>query len=233
MVIPACELARSTGPLQLPGGWGGPGGGGRKPDRPAAFPGPRQWALPSALPGVMMRVDTAGAQTCTRVSLCWMDALVRWLKTTGNTHSFFGLTFLPERHTTVQKGCSLLLLQILGGRAVTLAPSLADLPQALHFHPPRRDAPPAPTRNGEGVASSPPPSTGGGSDPAHSSHPLPLSLPVPHCHEPRLPWRGHTSLPSPLPALSWALYRPRKPEVSGRTQQAPLLLDSTPNSSLH
>ena len=34
MVIPACELARSTGPLQLPGGRGGPGGGGRKPDAP-------------------------------------------------------------------------------------------------------------------------------------------------------------------------------------------------------
>ena len=72
MVISACELPRSRGPLQLPGGRGGPGGG-RKPDRPAAaFPGPRQWALPSALPGAMLRVDPAGAQTCTRVSLCWM-----------------------------------------------------------------------------------------------------------------------------------------------------------------
>lgn len=40
MVISACELPRSRGPLQLPGGRGGPGGG-RKLDRPAAFPGPR------------------------------------------------------------------------------------------------------------------------------------------------------------------------------------------------
>lgn len=158
-----------------------------------------------------------------------LDALVRWLKTTGNTHSFFGLTFLPVMHTTVQKGCSLLLLQILGGRSVTLATSLADLPQALHFYPPRRDAPPAPTRNGEGVASSPPPSHWGRgltppTPPPPSSFTASTSL-----SRARLPWRGHTSLPSPLPALSWGLCRPRKPEVSGRTQQAPPFLDPTPN----
>lgn len=232
MVISACELARSTGPLQLPGGRGGPGGGGRKPDRPAAFPGPRQWALP-------WRNDESGHSRRPDVPMgeSLLDALVRWLKKTSNTHSFCSLTFLPVMHTTVQKGCSLLLLQILGGRAVTLTPSLdpRGRPPPSPAFPPAQEGCTSRSRQewGGGCILAPTFPLGEGSDPAHSSHPLPLSLPVPHCHEPCLPWRGHTSLPSPLPALSWALCRPRKPEVSGRTQQAPPLLDLIPNSSLH
>ena len=60
-----------------------------------------------------------------------LDALVRWLKKTSNTHSFRSLTFLPVMHTTVQKGCILLLLQILGEQQSPSHPPWtpeADLP---------------------------------------------------------------------------------------------------------
>lgn len=102
-------------------------------------------------------------------------AFVRWLRETRNMHSSRSLTFLPVMHTTFQKGCSLLLLQILRGTAVTLTLSLdpRGRPPLSPAFPPSQEGNTSPSRQewrwgcilvptfplGEGTPTPPTPST--------------------------------------------------------------------------